>query len=251
MDRSARRVIKALFLLTGVNLFGALGIWIAGQGAHSLFESAYFSIYTISTVGFSELPGFEREPWARAFTGLLIVAGIGAIAYFQASVTALLVEGVIGRAFRRRRMQRRIAKMSGHYVIAGCGRTGKYVIEELGKGGRPFVVIERDEHVLVRLAEDLHQEVLYVVGDATEDHTLLAAGVDRAAGLVAALSDDRDNLFVTLSTRTLNPDARIVSKAVDTENEGKLARAGADLHSQSQPHRRSSLGQRACAASSH
>jgi voltage-gated potassium channel len=160
--------------------------------------------------------------------GILIVAGIGAIALFQSTLTALLVEGVIARAFRRRRMDRRIERLNGHFVVAGCGRTGKFVVEELATVGRDFVAIDRDEALLERLSEEIGGKLLYVVGDATDDHTLSHAGIQRAAGLVAALSDDRDNLFVTLSTRTLNPKARIVTKAVELENEPKIMRAGAD-----------------------
>lgn len=125
-------------------------------------------------------------------------------------------------------MQKSIEAMNGHFVVAGCGRTGKYVVEELAGTGREFVVIDRNESTLERMNEELGGKLHYVVGDATEDHTLLEAGVARASGALAALSDDRDNLFVTLSVRTLNPSARIISKAVEIENEGKLVRAGAD-----------------------
>lgn len=125
-------------------------------------------------------------------------------------------------------MQKKIQALDNHYVVAGCGRTGKYVVEELADNRRDFVAIDRDEAALERLNEELGGRLLYLVGDATEDHTLVAAGVDRAAGVVTTLADDRDNLFITLSVRTLNPQARIISKAVEIENESKLMRAGAD-----------------------
>ena len=225
---SIRRLASALLLLSGVIVIGGVAIWALGRGTYGLFESIYFSLYTVATIGYAELPHMEELGAIRAVNGLLIISGIGAIAFFQSTLTALLVEGVIGRVFRRRRMENRIAKLDGHFVVAGCGRTGKHVVEELALVGRDFVVIDRDEAVLERIASELRARLLYVVGDATDDHTLTAAGVERAAGVVAALSDDRDNLFVTLSTRTLNPQARIVSKAVELENEPKLQRAGAD-----------------------
>jgi voltage-gated potassium channel len=191
-------------------------------------DTIYFAIYTVSTVGFSELPRAHDYRGVRVVTGLLIMAGIGTIAFFQSTLTALLIEGVIGRTFRRRRMQKKIKALSNHLVVAGSGRTGKYIVDELLTIGRDFVIIDRDEALLERENEQAGGRLLYVVGDATEDHTLLDAGVTRAQGVVAALSDDRDNLFMTLSVRTLNPNARIVSKAVEIENEGKLLRAGAN-----------------------
>jgi voltage-gated potassium channel len=207
---------------------GGITIWGLAEGEYGLFESIYFSLYTVATVGYGELPNMEAHGPIRVVNTMLIVAGIGAIAFFQSTMTALLVEGVIGRAFRRRRMDRKIDKLEGHFVVCGCGRTGKFVVEELNTVARAFVAIDRDEALLEKLSEELGGNLLYVVGDATDDHTLIEAGVRRAAGVVAALSDDRDNLFVTLSTRSLNPAARIVSKAVELENEPKILRAGAD-----------------------
>lgn len=222
-------MLSALGLLAVVIHLGAFGIWLLGEGEYSLSESVYFAIITISTVGYGELPHLDKHPLARIFTGGFIITGIGTIAYFQSTLTALLVEGVIGRVWRRRRMQAQIKHLKGHFVVAGCGRTGKYVVEELAATGRDFVVIDRNRDLLEALAVELAgKKLLYIVGDATEDHTLLDAGVLHASGIVAALSDDKDNLFVTLSTRTLNPKVRIVSKAVEIENEPKLRRAGAN-----------------------
>lgn len=223
-----RRVATALLALNLVVVLGGTTIWLLGGGTWGFFEAVYFAVYTVSTVGFSELPQVEQFPAVRVATGLLIMAGISAIAFFQSTLTALFIEGVIGRTFRRRRMQKKIGKLKNHFVVAGCGRTGKYVVEELVATGREFVAIDRDEEHLERLNEELGNKLLYIVGDATEDHTLLEAAVDHAAGVVAALADDRDNLFITVSARALNPSARIVSKAVETENERKLLRAGAD-----------------------
>ena len=89
--------------------------------------------------------------------------------------------------------------------MAGAGGTGKHVVEELVATRTPFVVIDRSEHVLQHLSEDLcGGKMLHVHGDATLDHVLLAAGVARARGVVAALTHDKDNLYVTLSARSLN-----------------------------------------------
>jgi voltage-gated potassium channel len=227
-ELSIQRVLSALVIFALIVVAGGVGIWVLGEGRYGIFESIYFSLYTVATVGYSELPGMESNLPVRVVSGVVIVAGIGAIAFFQSTLTAMLVEGVIARAFRRRRMDRKISNLEGHFVVAGCGRTGKFVAEELATVGRDFVAIDRDEGLLERLNEELSGRMLYVVGDATDDHTLIQAGAPRAAGIVAALSDDRDNLFVTLSMRSLNPTARIVSKAVEVDNEAKILRAGAD-----------------------
>jgi voltage-gated potassium channel len=168
-------------------------------------------------------------PGARAVTLGLIAGGLGVIAYFQANLTTLLLDGSIRQVLRRNRMRSKIIALQGHVVVAGAGSTGKHVLEELVATQRPFVVIERNREHAERLSQELmNGEMLVVQGDATMDHVLLQAGVDRASGVVAALTLDKDNLFVTLSARSLNKTARIVAKVVEEETAPKMLTAGAN-----------------------
>jgi voltage-gated potassium channel len=207
---------------------GTIGYYLLGTGRWTIVDCAYMTVITISTVGFFELGHMRDVPGARALTVGLIVGGVGVLAYMQSNLTALLIEGVIGTALRMRRMQAEIGRLSDHIVVAGAGGTGKHVIEELAATRTPFVVIDTNEAVLRQVSADFcGGKMLYVHGDATADHALLAAGVQRARGVVAALTQDKDNLYVTLSARSLNPTARIVSKVVEDEAAPKILRAGA------------------------
>ena len=123
----------------------------------------------------------------------------------------------------RRRMQRLIEGLAGHVVVCGFGRVGRTIAEELRDSGRAFVVVDDDPERLAAVGD--HP---FVLGDATNDDVLRRAGVDRAAALVAALSADAENLFVTLSGRALRPDLVIVARAREDSSVPKLTRAGAD-----------------------
>jgi voltage-gated potassium channel len=225
---SVRRLFIALGVFAMLVGVGTVGYFVLGDGRWTLADCAYMTVITISTVGFYELGHLRDVPGARALTVGLILGGVGVLAYMQSNLTALLVEGIIGQVLRRRRMQSDIAKLSRHIVVAGGGGTGKHVVEELVVTHTPFVVIDRSEHTLRQLSEDLcGGKMLYVHGDATLDHVLLAAGVQRARGVVAALTHDKDNLYVTLSARSLNAAARIVSKVVEDEAAPKILKAGA------------------------
>lgn len=207
---------------------GAAAYYFLGHGRWSFHECVYMTIITIFTVGYGELPDMQGVRYARDVTMFLIVGGVGALAYLQGNITALLVEGVLGEAFRRNRMRTTIQNLKGHVVVAGCGSTGRHVIEELVTTHTPFVVIDRTVEHLERISKDhCGGKMLYVHGDATEDQALLEAGIQRAKGIVAALTHDKDNLFVTLSARGLNPTARIVTKIVDGEAAPKMLKAGA------------------------
>jgi len=228
VNASLRRLVVALIVLLTLVGCGSTGYWILGHGRWKFAECVYMTVITLSTVGFGELSQMHEVPGARPLTIGLIVSGVGALAYVQGNLTALLVEGVIGQVLRRNRMRNAIAKLSRHVVVAGAGSTGKHVIEELVATGTPFVVIDRDLPHLERLSEDLHGgRMLFVHGDATDDHTLVAAGIERARGVVAALTHDKDNLFVTLSARYLNAHARIISKIVEDHAGAKMIKAGA------------------------
>jgi voltage-gated potassium channel len=228
MNASIRRLLAALGVLATLVMAGSTGYWWLGAGRWQFGECVYMTVITLSTVGFGELTRMGDVPGARALTVALIVSGVGALAYVQGNLTALLVEGAIGQALRRNRMRKQIAAMEDHIVVAGAGSTGRHVIEELVATRTPFVVIDRDQHHLIRISEDLCEgKMLYVHGDATEDHVLLAAGIQRAKGLVAALTHDKDNLYVTLSARSLNPNARIVAKSIEDEALPKMLKAGA------------------------
>jgi voltage-gated potassium channel len=228
MTPSVRRLIVAVGMFVALVTAGTLGYLVLGHGRWTLADCAYMTIITISTVGFFELREMSQVPGARPLTVGLIIGGVSVLAYVQSNLTAMLVEGVIGQAFRRRRMQQAIASLSGHIVVAGAGSTGRHVIEELVATRCSFVAIDRSEHVLQAVSTEICAgKMLYVHGDATVDQVLLAARVGAARGVVAALTQDKDNLYVTLSARSLNATARIVSKVVEDEAGAKILKAGA------------------------
>ena len=228
VNPAIRRLLYALLALLSLVSVGTAGYAILGHGRWTLADCVYMTVITLSTVGFGELNDMARVPGARGLTVGLIVGGVGTLAYVQGNVTALIVEGVIGQAFRRNRMRKAIDALNGHIVVAGTGSTGRHAVEELLATRTPFVVIDRDHAHLERISQELAEgKLLFVHGDATEDHVLLAAGIQRARGVVAALTHDKDNLFVTLSARSLNAGARIVAKVTEVDAAPKMIKAGA------------------------
>lgn len=230
------RLIVAALWLVAVVFVGASGFHTIGDGQWAFHDCLYFTVITLSTVGFGEtLSGMSEHHYARLWTACLIVLGSGTLVYFVSTFTAFIVEGDLGGTLRRNRMKQRIAKLRGHYVVCGAGTTGIHVIEEFLQCKVPFVVVDRSRERLVELEERFNEAGLretdnrlhYVVGDATEDHVLDEAGITYALGVVAALSEDKDNLFVTVTASSLNPKARIIAKCIEVSSRPKLLRAGA------------------------
>jgi len=123
-------------------------------------------------------------------------------------------------------MEKALARLNGHVIVCGAGETGKHVVEELLKTGTPCVVIEQN------LARCKHLErfgpIPVIEGDATDGVVLTRARIGQARGLIATLPSDKDNLFVILTGRELNPNIRIVSRLIEDESLPKLRKAGAD-----------------------
>jgi len=207
---------------------GALVLYVVGDGRWTYFETLYHALISVTTVGFHELAGMDQGYAGRIATAAIIVAGLGVVAYFQSSLTAVFVQGVLGERFRMRRMQQRIDVLDGHVIVAGVGSTGKHVIEELLTHHTLVVAIDRDRLMLERVSREVAGgKLLFVVGDATDDAVLLEAGILRASGVVAALTEDTDNLFVTLSAKSHNARARIATKVTSPDAVPKMIRAGA------------------------
>jgi voltage-gated potassium channel len=211
-----RRLTGALIALLVVLIVGTIGYIVLGFGA---LDAAYQTVTTVSTVGFREVEPLSDA--GKAFTIVLIVAGVGTALYTLSALVETLVEGRLMELLGRRRMDKSIAALHDHVIICGWGRVGRAIAQEVAEAGRELVVVELDPN---RLPESFH----HVVGDATDDEVLRSAGIERAASLVAAVVSDAANSFITLSGRALKPDLFIVGRVRSDDSGDKLLRAGAD-----------------------
>lgn len=216
-------IISILFIL--VFLVGVIGFKVIGGEKWTFFDALYMTVITMTTVGFGEVHPLSVE--GRIFCIFLLIGGLGIIASAVSTMTAFLVEGELSGLLRRRKMENKIKNLSNHLILCGIGKVGFWIAEELTKIRQPFVVIEKDKNRLEEALNDL-PNLLYIEGDATHNLTLREAGIERAKGLITTLTTDQENLFVTLSARSLNPKLRIVSRATSVDSEDKFRRAGAD-----------------------
>src|SRR5262249_31534372 len=190
----------------------------------SLLDALFMTVITMATVGYGEIHPLSQN--GRIFTIFLILGSVATVGYAVSVIGAFIIEGELYQAIRGRRMDRRITSLRDHIIICGGGHVGKYVVQECFKTRTPFVLIEQDQDALQDVGEV--GDLLHLQADATEDETLRLAGIDRARGLVATLGDDKDNVFIVLTARALNPKLRIVGRVIEEKNAEKLRKAGAD-----------------------
>lgn len=189
----------------------------------TILDSLYMTVITLASVGFMEVHPLSNA--GRIFTILLILYGSGVLIYGISVITAFIIEGELTDILRRRKMNKKISQLKGHYIVCGADQTGRYVIEELSKTKKDFVVIEKDAEKVKHFIE---QNILCVEGDATHDAVLDMAGIKKAKGFITSLHSDAENLFVVITAKRLNPDIRVISKAVEEESDQKIRMVGAD-----------------------
>jgi voltage-gated potassium channel len=219
-DHEFRRRILRVALLLGSAIVLGTGGYMTLEGWR-LLDALYMTVITLSTVGFTEVHPLSDR--GHLFTIALIATGVSTAAYAVGAIGEYVIGGRLSGALRRQRMQHEIDRLDGHYIICGYGRVGRQVVDELDARGTRTVVVEPSDEGFPPDAPG----PLRIRGDATDDRALRAAGIDRAAGLVAAAGDDATNIVVTLSARALNADLLIVARAIQPEAEDKLRRAGA------------------------
>ncbi len=212
-----RRLGGALVALVAVVTIGTIGYVLLG---FSLLDAFYQTITTVATVGYREVEPLDST--GKLFTSALILVGVGTTLYALSVLIETVIEGRLQDLLGRRRMTRTIENLRDHVIICGWGRVGRSIADELDGSDRSVVVVDSDP---ARAASCPYP---VVEGDATEDVTLIQAGIARATALVAAVNGDAENLFVTINARALNPDLFIVSRVRSDSHEDKLRRVGAD-----------------------
>ena len=216
--RNLRVLVAVLVLLV---VIGTAGFhFIEGW---SWFDGLYMVITTFTTIGYTEVHSLSHA--GRVFNVFLILMGVGNVFLIIGALTQSVLEVEFNQFFGRRKMEREISRLTGHYIICGAGRVGRSVARELARKPAPFVVVESDPEKAAKYNEEGWP---IIIGDATKEQILKQARIEHAAGLVAASTTDAINTYIVLTARGLNPKLKIIARASEDDAEKHLKTAGAD-----------------------
>lgn len=219
MARTATAIVWPIIFLVVLLAAGTLGYTLL-EG-WNLLDSLYMAVITLT--GYREVGSLSLA--RKLYTLAFIIVGLTALALIARMLAQALLAEELGKFLGRRKLEKEIARFKEHFIICGYGRMGRLICRELSSNRVSFMVIEKDDKRIEQLTED---GFLYLKGDATEEEMLLKAGIDRAKGLVAVVSSDAHNLFITMTARQLNPKLHILARAEEEASERKLVRAGAN-----------------------
>jgi voltage-gated potassium channel len=220
--------MKALRNLRTIGLLLLVVMAVGTAGYHYIegwpwFDGFYMVVTTLTTIGYQEVHPLSHA--GRIFNVFVILAGVSLLLLGVGALSQALLEFELQSFFGRRRMEREIGRLDGHFIICGMGRVGRSVARELARKPVPFVIIENAEVKRQRFASE---NWLVLAGDATLEQTLRDAQIDRASGLIAATTTDATNLYIVLTARGLNPRLKIIARASEDAAEKHLRTAGAD-----------------------
>ncbi len=218
-----RRLILAFFLMTLSLFIGIVGYTII-EG-YNVLDAIYMTVVTVSTVGYREVKPLSEN--GKLFTSIYIISNLVFFAFLVSTVAKYIFEGELNKIFSNIMKGREVSKLRGHIILCGFGRNGRRAALELKNSKKRFLIIEKDNYQIERFPE-VAKNYNFFIGDATQDEVLIKAGIRRATTIITTLPSDSENVFITLTARTMNPDIDIISRASDEKVEKKLMRAGAN-----------------------
>ena len=219
MNRINKNILYIAYFVS-IIIIGSIGFYIIGGDNWSWLDSFYMTIITLFFVGFSEV--HPLTDLGRIWAIVVIIFGVAGIGMLFASMRDIII---YFNTYRRILMMNKIKKLKNHFIICGYGRMGAVIARELNEQNQSFIIIEQNEQKVESIRE---LGMFCIHGDATLDDTLKSASVIDAKGIAVALNTDQDNLFVTMTIRTLNSDAFLLSRCSNNQNRSKLLRSGAN-----------------------
>lgn len=226
--RRARLSLGIAFIaFATIMVVGTVGYKNLGGADTSWLDAFYQTFLMVATIGYGAGVEIWRRPEAELFTMAISFSGIAVMTYFFSSVTAMVLASDFDKSLRRRRMDKMMKKLHGHYILCGFGRVGRNVAQELDATNRHYVAIDERLEQLEAYAEK-RPGLLSIHGDAVDDDVLLEANIAEAKGVFAITGDDSRNLMIALTAKQLAPGVRVVARCNEIRNVEKMKKAGAD-----------------------
>ena len=233
-----RRMRVPLLVLIAVYAISVLGlVLLPGIDAEGrpyrldFFHAFYIVTYTITTIGYGELP-YSFSVAQRLWMVFSIYLGVIGWVYALGALIALARDPAFRQVLVAGRFTAGVRRLrEPFYIVCGYGDTGSLVVHDMDEHGLHAVVVDIDPDRISELTlEDLSIFVPGLCADAGQPDNLLAAGLKLplCAGIVALTSNDAVNLKVAITAKMLNPGLRVICRADTHDTEVNMRSFGTD-----------------------
>ncbi len=206
---------------------GSVGIYFFehptnSQQVSDLFDAVYWSIITVTSVGYGDIA--PQTTGGRLVAIGLILTGFGVLSFLISIIVSAVNDKM--HDLRENSIYAELQRYKSFVIICGFGRVGQHIAKQLEKHNQHFIIIDNNE-IYAMNARRLGYLVIHA--DASKNEVLINAGIkQKASAVLCTTGDDVVNVYITLTSRYLNSSIRIISRANHPQNVKKLYQAGAD-----------------------
>ncbi|MCL5284079.1 MAG: NAD-binding protein [Armatimonadetes bacterium] len=206
-------------VFVGLNLLALLSIITFHLALRmNWVDSIYFVATIMSTVGFGDLALQHASPWLKLYGVFLMLSGAALIAILFSMITDFLVTSRVEHLLGHRK-----TVLSEHIIIAGLGRIGFRVANELADLGEAILGIEKNaDSEYVRALEG---RIPVLVVEAGLGNLAEQLNAEKARAVVAVSGDDLVNLRIAQRAKKLNPKLRTVVRLFDSTLARKIGKS--------------------------
>ena len=187
-----------------------------------VFDAFYLTVMSLMTVGYGDL--VPETMAGKRFALVIIPLGVAVFTYATGAVASYFIEHQLSVKVWNKRMEHTINNLEDHIIVCGMGRVGRQIYYQLKEEDVPAVYIHDSEEEML---EHVSEDTLRIVGSPLDEETLVEANIQNAKGLITAMPNDSDNVFITIKAKALNEKLEVVSRAENKGSEDVLLRAGA------------------------
>ncbi len=211
-----RNMFKSIIVLIGITIYSTVSEYIIenpikSSGIHNLFTSLWWTMQTITTVGYGDTPVYGF--YGRVNGMLIMVFGIGTIGYVTASLATILIDSRLSARFGDV-----MAIENKHVIICNFNNETKKILKRIDNFGFDIVILSENEPDT--------KEYTYVKGMAIKEKDLVKAGIKKALTVIIfSKNDDRDSMAIDAETilsamviRKLNNNVHIIAELLNPDS---------------------------------